>query len=65
MRNKYLLILFLVTSFFGYGQYNYVEVDDTYTPERLVKEVLVNAGCDLVSNVRYQYGSGALGSEQV
>lgn len=65
MRNKYLLILFLVTSFFGYGQYNYVEVDDTYTPERLIKEVLVNAGCDLVSNVRYQYGSGALGSEQV
>ena len=66
MRSKYLLILFLFTSYFGIAQqYNYVEVDDTYTPEELIKEVLVNSTCDLVSNVKYQYGSGAPGSTSV
>ena len=66
MRNKYLLILFLVTGFLGFSQqYNYVTVDDTYTPDRLIKEVLVNSTCDLVSNVRYQYGSGVPASNAI
>lgn len=64
MRNKYLLILFLVTSFFGYGQYSYVEVDDAYTPDQLVKDVLVRSKCDLVSNVRYQNGDGSPATQQ-
>src|SRR5690606_2184519 len=54
-----------VTSFFGYGQYNYVKVDDTYTPDQLIKEVLVNSACDLVSNVRYQYGSGVPAAQNI
>jgi len=66
MRNKYLLILFLITSFVGFSQpYNYVDVDDTYTADQLVKDVLVGSKCDLVSNVRYQYGSGVLASNSV
>lgn len=66
MRKQYLLIVLILTSFFGFGQqYNYVAVDDTYTPEELIKDVLVRSNCDLVSNVRYQYGSGAPGSESI
>src|SRR5690606_29811515 len=66
MRNKYLLILFLVTSFLGFSQqYNYVEIDDTYTPDELVKDVLVRSKCDLVSNVRYQNGDGSPAAQQV
>ena len=66
IRNKYLLILFLITGFLGFSQqYNYVTVDDTYTPEQLIKEVLVNSACDLVSNVRYQYGDGTPGSNAI
>lgn len=66
MRNKYLLILFLVTGFLGFSQqYNYVTVDDTYTPEQLVKDILVGAKCDLVSNVKYQNGNGSPATQQV
>src|SRR6218665_3007452 len=66
MRNKYLLILFLVTSFLGFSQqYNYVEIDDTYTPDQLIKDVLVGSKCDLVSNVKYQYCDGSVGSKAV
>src|SRR5690554_7508792 len=66
MRNQYLLIVFLLAGLLGYGQqYNYVEVDDTYTPEELVKDVLVRSKCDLVSNVRYQYGSGVPASNAI
>src|SRR5690606_7669487 len=55
MRNQYLLIVFLLACFVGYGQqYNYVEIDDSYTAEQLVKDVLVRSNCDLVSNVKYQ-----------
>ncbi|WCM41727.1 T9SS type B sorting domain-containing protein [Flavobacterium sp. CBA20B-1] len=65
MRNKYLLILFLVTSFLGFSQqYNYVAVDATYTPDELVKDVLVRSQCDLVSNVRYQNGDGSPQAQQ-
>src|SRR5690606_15354204 len=42
-----------------------VTVDDTYTPEQLIKNVLVNSACDLVSNVRYQYGDGTPGSNAI
>ena len=60
MRKQYLLIVFILTSFFGFGQqYNYLAVDDTYTPEELVGDVLVRSKCDLVSNVRYQNGDGS------
>ncbi|WP_163430372.1 T9SS type B sorting domain-containing protein [Flavobacterium sp. xlx-214] len=53
-------LLFLLVCSTGYSQqYSYVKVDDTYTPERLVKEVLVNSSCDLVSNVKYQNGDGS------
>src|SRR5690554_6098952 len=63
MRNQYLLIVFLLACFVGYGQqYNYVEIDDSYTAEQLVKDVLVRSKCDLVSNVRYQYCDGSPGS---
>src|SRR5690606_15268663 len=63
IRNKYLLILFLVTGFLGFSQqYNYVQIDDSYTAEQLIKEVLVNSACDLVSNVKYQYCDGSPGS---
>src|SRR5690606_11339676 len=66
LKKSNLLILFLVTSFLGFSQqYNYVQIDDSYTPEQLIKEVLVNSACDLVSNVRYQYGSGVPGSNAV
>src|SRR5690606_17507167 len=66
MRNKYLLILFLVTSFLGFSQqYNYVAIDDTYTADQLVKEILVGAKCDLVSNVKYQYCEGSPGSKVI
>src|SRR5690554_563097 len=66
MRNQYLLIVFLLAGLLGYGQqYNYVEVDDTYTPEELVKDVLVRSKCDLVSNVRYQNGDGSPVAQQV
>src|SRR5690606_37882319 len=66
MRNKYLLILFLVTSFLGFSQqYNYVAIDDTYTADQLVKEILVGAKCDLVSNVKYQYCDGSPGSKVI
>src|SRR5690554_4012445 len=65
MRNQYLLIVFFLTCFIGYGQqYNYVEVDDTYTPEELVKDVLVRSKCDLVSNVKYQNGDGTPQAQQ-
>ena len=60
MRNKYLLILFLLTGILGFSQqYNYVQVDNTYTPDRLVNDVFVKSSCDLVSNVRYQNGDGS------
>src|SRR5690554_5535500 len=60
MRNQYLLIVFLLAGLLGYGQqYNYLEIDDTYTPEELVKDVLVRSKCDLVSNVKYQNGDGS------
>ncbi|TDS50718.1 choice-of-anchor J domain-containing protein [Myroides indicus] len=39
----------------------YLEVSESgiqYTAEELVKEVLVNSDCDLVSNVHYQNGDG-------
>src|SRR5690554_1241199 len=63
MRNQYLLIVFLLACFVGYGQqYNYVEIDDSYTAEQLVKDVLVRSNCDLVSNVKYQYCDGSPGS---
>src|SRR5690554_2819639 len=63
MRNQYLLIVFLLACFVGYGQqYNYVEIDDSYTAEQLVKDVLVRSKCDLVSNVKYQYCDGSPGS---
>ncbi|MEG1266092.1 MAG: choice-of-anchor L domain-containing protein, partial [Myroides sp.] len=66
MRNKYLLILFLVTSFLGFSQqYNYVDIDNTYTAEQLVKDVLVGSKCDLVSNVRYQYCDGSPASRAI
>src|SRR5690606_37682715 len=66
MRNKYLLILFLVTSFLGFSQqYNYVAVDDTYTADQLVKDILVGSKCDLVSNVKYQYCDGSVGSRAI
>ena len=66
MRNKYLLILFLVTSFLGFSQqYNYVAVDDTYTADQLVKDILVGSKCDLVSNVKYQYCDGSVGSKAI
>ncbi|HLW63144.1 MAG TPA: hypothetical protein VKY33_07055, partial [Flavobacterium sp.] len=63
MRNQYLLIVFLLAGLLGYGQqYDYVEIDDTYTAEQLVKDVLVGSDCDLVSNVTYQYCDGSPGS---
>ena len=66
MRNKYLLILFLVTSFLGFSQqYNYVAVDDTYTADQLVKDILVGSKCDLVTNVKYQYCDGCVGSKAI
>jgi len=66
MRNKYLLILFLVTSLLGFSQqYNYVTIDDTYTADQLIKDVLVGSKCDLVSNVKYQYCDGSAGSKVV
>ena len=66
MRNKYLLILFLVTSFLGFSQqHNYLIVDDTYTADRLIKDVLVGSKCDLVSNVKYQYCDGSPGSTAI
>ena len=65
MRNKYLLILFLLTSVFGFSQqYNYVSVDPTYTADNLVKNVLVRSKCDLVSNVKYQNGDGSVKAQQ-
>src|SRR5690554_7289352 len=66
MRNQYLLIVFLLAGLLGYGQqYNYVSIDDTYTVDQLVKDVLVGADCDLVSNVTYQYCDGSPGSYDV
>ena len=66
MRNKYLLILFLVTSFLGFSQqHNYVDIDNTYTAEQLVKDVLVGSKCDLVSNVKFQYCDGSPGSRAI
>ena len=66
MRNKYLLILFLVTSFLGFSQqYNYVDIDNSYTAEQLVKDILVGAKCDLVTNVKYQYCDGSPGSKVI
>jgi|GEM_PF-317637 len=46
------------------GSHNgkYLEVSpsgDKYTVEELVKDVLVNSNCDLVSNVHYQNGDGS------
>ncbi|WP_177205820.1 choice-of-anchor L domain-containing protein, partial [Paenimyroides ummariense] len=43
----------------------YVDVDDTYTTDQLIKDILVGSKCDLVSNVRYQYGSGVPASNSV
>src|SRR5690554_3526070 len=66
MRNQYLLIVFLLACFLGYGQqYNYVEIDNSYTAEQLIKDVLVGSNCDLVSNVTYQYCDGSPGSTQI
>src|SRR5690606_4768380 len=66
MRSKYLLILFLVTSLLGFSQqYNYVDIDNTYTAEQLVKDILVGAKCDLVSNVKFQYCDGSPGSKAI
>lgn len=35
------------------------EAGEMYTIEELIKDVLVTATCDLVSNIRYQYGDGS------
>ncbi|SFJ89723.1 Cleaved Adhesin Domain [Myroides guanonis] len=47
---------------------NYLEVSpqgEKYTTEELVKDVLVNSNCDLVSNVRYQVGDGSAPTNSV
>ena len=63
MRNKYLLILFLVTTFDIDSQH--ITVDDSFSADKLVNEVLVGAKCDLVSNVKYQYCDGSPGSKAI
>jgi len=66
MRSNCFLILFLIASCIGFSQqYNYVDIDDTYTADQLIKDILVGSKCDLVSNVRYQYGSGVSASNSV
>ncbi|SFO04139.1 hypothetical protein SAMN05421741_1181, partial [Paenimyroides ummariense] len=45
---------FLLINFLGFSQQpSYVDVDDTYTTDQLIKDILVGSKCDLVSNVRY------------
>ncbi|SFJ89902.1 choice-of-anchor J domain-containing protein, partial [Myroides guanonis] len=50
---------FLFTMCISTSEYNYVTVSkngDKYTTEELVKEVLIQSDCDLVSNVVYKTG---------
>ncbi|MCP1995102.1 choice-of-anchor J domain-containing protein [Flavobacterium sp. HSC-61S13] len=47
---------------------SYLEVSPSgtkYTPEELVKDVLVVSNCDLVTNVHYQVGDGSLATKSV
>ncbi len=47
---------------------SYLEVSPSgtkYTPEELVKDVLVVSNCDLVSNVHYQIGDGSLATKSI
>ncbi|MFL9844317.1 choice-of-anchor L domain-containing protein [Flavobacterium rhizosphaerae] len=41
----------------------YIEVDDTYTPQQLVQDVLVNSTCAVVSNVSVSGGNFTNGSQ--
>ncbi len=56
IRNKYLLILFLFMCFIGFAQP--ITVSTTaYTPEQLVKEVLIKTPCAQITNVQWITGS--------
>jgi gliding motility-associated-like protein len=48
------LIFFLL--FFSYAPAQYITVDDTYTPQQLVRDVLVNSACASVSNFQVSGG---------
>lgn len=58
------------TIFYGLGltKVNSVYVSESgkdYSLERLVKEVLVNTSCDVISNVKYQNGDGSVGAQSI
>ena len=56
MRNKYLIIIACLYSFLCFSQA--IEVSTTqYTPEQLVKEILINNPCANVSNVTWKTGT--------
>jgi len=57
MKSNYLFKLCI-----GTPEHTAMEVSlsgDKYTVEELVKDVLINSNCDLVSNVKYQVGDGS------
>ena len=62
---KFYRIQFFVLLFFGFltkSFSQYIQVDDTYTAQQLVQNVLVNSPCATVSNISVS-GIGTSGQE--
>ncbi|HLW62679.1 MAG TPA: choice-of-anchor L domain-containing protein, partial [Flavobacterium sp.] len=56
MRNKYLLIVIFLITAIGFSQPIEVSVTQ-YTPEQLIKDILINNPCAQVSNVSWSTGT--------
>ena len=61
MRVTKLFFIFLIFFYYQKGLAQYISVDETYTPQQLVEDILINSQCVVVSNVAVSGGNFATG----
>lgn len=61
MRNH--LFILLASCFYNLANAQYITVDDTYTPQQLVENVLINSNCASVSNISVLGGNFTSGEQ--
>lgn len=61
MRVTKLFFIFLIFFYYQKGSAQYISVDETYTPQQLVEDILINSQCVVVSNVAVSGGNFATG----
>ena len=61
MRVTKLFFIFIIFFFCQKGSAQYISVDETYTPQQLVEDILINSQCVVVSNVAVSGGNFATG----